>query len=186
MAAQVVRKQYNLDEFEQMVRAGILTQEDRVELIEGEIVEMAPIEVPHEACVARLNLLLVERLQRTAVVWPQSSIRIPTKSRPQPDIAVLKWRDDLYGARGAAPEDVVLLIEVAASSLRYDQTRKAPLYAEAGIPELWIVNLQENIVEVYAQPASGVYQSTRRAGRGETLQLPGGLNVTLGVDEILG
>src|SRR5690242_3968785 len=104
-----------------MVKAGILKESDRVELISGEILEMAPISLRHSVCVTRLELLFHERLGRRAIVWGQNPIELHDNSQPQPDVALLKWRDDLYAAKLPDRGDVLLLVEVADTSLAYDQ-----------------------------------------------------------------
>ena len=176
----------SLTQFERMIEAGIFTPGDRVELIEGEILDMAPTNFPHEACVARLNRLLTLAVGDNGYVWPQNnSIRIPDLSRPQPDVTLLKWRDDEYGPKSAPPtaDDVLLVIEVSDSSLKYDRTRKLALYASAGIPEYWIVNLNGNLVEIHSEPQGSTYQNRFRSGPGETLQVPN--DGALSVDSIL-
>jgi len=186
MAVEIARRRFTIEEFEQMIRAGVFEEDERIELIEGEIVEMAAIELPHMVCMARLQAMFHEKLGRNAIVWVQNAIRMPSNSRPQPNVALLKWRDDFYAGKHPTAEDVVLLIEVAESSLRYDRKIKAPRYAKAGIPEVWIVNLSKDIVEVYTTPGESGYENVRRAGRGESLPLPGSLNSTISVDDIFG
>lgn len=169
-----------------MLERGIFETGAHTELIEGEIVEMSPINPPHAACVTRLNLLLHEKVGRTAHIWVQNSIRLPNNSRPEPDVAVMKWRDDFYEEMYPTPEDVLLLIEVSDTTLREDRLVKVPLYARAGISEVWIVNLGETVVEVYSNPEKDGYSTFRRAERGEMLPLPGGLRGALQVSDILG
>jgi Uma2 family endonuclease len=123
-----------------------------------------------------------------AVVWPQgNSIRLPdSDSRPQPDLTLLKWRDDLYRGKRPSAEDVILLIEVSDTSLRYDRTDKAKLYAEAGIPEYWLVNVAEHTIEIYTNPGQSKYESFKKAKPGETVPLPAELRGAIKVDDILG
>jgi len=171
-----------------MIDAGILAEDDRLELIEGEIIEMAPINLPHAACVTRLHILLYEltREDHTGIVWIQNPLWIPIRSRPEPDIVLLKWRDDLYAGKRPEPEDVLLLIEVSDTTLRVDRQIKVPLYARAGIPEVWIVNLNDSLIEVYAEPSKGKYTVTRQASRGESLALPDPVSGTIRADDVLG
>lgn len=184
---QLERYLFTLEEYERMIEAGVFNEAARVELIRGEIVDMAPINFPHEACVARLTRLLTVLTDGKAYVWPQNnSIRMPGHSRPQPDLTLLKWRDDLYANTPPVGEDVLLVIEVSDTSLKYDRSVKGPLYAEAGIPEYWIVNLRERIIEVYTDPTEGNYQSTRKAKSGEMLPLSGGLGSDVKVADVLG
>jgi Uma2 family endonuclease len=186
MAVEIARRRFTIEEFEQMIRAGVFEEDERIELIEGEIVEMSPIELRHMVCVSRLDFLLQRQLGSEFHVWVQNAIRMPNNSRPQPDVFLLKWRDDFYAGKHPTAEDVVLLIEVAESSLRYDRKIKAPRYAKAGIPEVWIVNLPKDIVEVYTTPGESGYENVRRAGRGESLPLLGSLDGTISVDDIFG
>jgi Uma2 family endonuclease len=178
------------DEYERMCTAGVFGPEARIELIRGEIVDMPPSGPEHENSVTFLNLVLVELLRRRALVWPQGNAIVlsGSNSRPQPDITILRWRDDLYRGKRPTAEDVILLVEVAQSSLKYDRGYKLALYAEAGIPEYWIVNLLKGVVELYTEPdpGAGKYQSVRIARRGETLQLPGSLEGSIAVDDVLG
>src|SRR6185295_16514306 len=151
--------------------AGILGEDDRVELIKGEIVEMSPIGRRHVAFVANLAQLLILRLAGLAVVFTQSPVALADDTEPQPDLAVLRRREPPYKDREAWAEDVLLLIEVADSSLRYDRTTKLRLYAEAGIPEYWIVDCTTETVEVYRSPAAEGYQDVTRVAGTATLTL---------------
>ena len=149
---------------------------------------MAPLGLLHEVCVTRLTTLLVQKTAGRAIVWPQNySIRLPgSNSRPEPDVTLLRWRDDYYANARPTPQDVLLVIEVAESSVQRDRTVKGPLYAEAGIPEYWIVNLQDSVIEVYSDPIEGAYKQTSKAKRGDTLPLPADLGGAVQVSEILG
>ena len=139
MAVEVSRRRFTADEYLAMGDAGILRDDDRVELIDGDIVAMTPIGRRHVAVVNRLTRLFVARLGDGAIVQPQGSLRLDFSTEPQPDLAVLRHRDDFYetGSR-PAPDDILLLIEVADTSLRYDLTTKAALYARHGIGEYWV------------------------------------------------
>src|SRR5438128_8981655 len=184
MTIQLDRHLFTLEEYERTVDAGGFDQDARVELIRGEIVDMAPIGVRHAACVTRLTTLLVRKVGDNAVVWSQNPFGIPGHSRPQPDVALLRWRDDYYDARSPVPEDMLLVIEVSDTSLAYDRGFKGALYAEAGIPEYWIVNLQGQVIEVYTNPTEGAYKQAKQAKRGKTLPLPGGLEAAIRVSDI--
>lgn len=187
MAIALNRRLFTIREFERMIRGRVFLEDERVELIEGEIVKMAALELPHMVCVSRLDLLLHELIGRSAHVWIQNAIHLPkSESRPQPDVVLLRWRDDLYNRKHPTADDVLLLIEVADSSVNYDRKVKAPLYARAGIPEYWLVNLPKSIVEVYTFPHLNGYQQVLTLGRGETLALPSGLPGTISVDDIFG
>jgi Uma2 family endonuclease len=178
----------SLAEYEQMIEAGIFNHIFRLELIRGELIEHMPPGQEHESCVARLHLVMAEIVERRAIIWPHgNSIGIPdSNSRPQPDITLLRWRDDLYRGKRPRPEDVILVVEVSNSTLAYDRKVKVPIYAEAGIAEYWLVNLVDKIVEVYKDPGAGKYQSMRKAKRGETIQLPAELDREIAVADILG
>lgn len=181
-----------LDEYDRMVEAGVFAPEAfpeaRIELIRGEIIDMAPPGPEHESSVARLDRLCHRLALNKALVWPQgNSIGLPqSNSRPQPDITILKWRDDYYAGKRPQPEDVILLVEVAHSTLKFDRGSKLQIYAEASIQEYWVVNLVDSVIEAYADPGAGKYGTARRAGRGETLQLPGDLDGVIAVSDILG
>ena len=176
-----------LEEYERMCQAGVFEPEARIELICGIIVDMEPIEQVHMSTVARLNHKLQQLVGDDVLVWPQgNSARLPqSQSRPQPDTTLLRWRDDYYRRKWPVPEDVLLLIEVAKGSLKYDRGLKRALYAEAGIVEYWVVNLVDGVIEVYTDPAEGKYQSARRMRRGQALPLPGGMG-SIAVADVLG
>ena len=182
----IQRYRFNVDEFARMGEAGVFTEDDRVELIDGEVLEMSPIGSPHAGTVNRLNELLVTRLAGRANVIVQNPIRLDRHTEPQPDLVVARRRKDFYTDRHPEPADVLLVIEVADSSLRYDRTEKAPRYARAGIPETWLVDLQAGTVTVYADPGPEGYarQQVRRRGdriAAASVPVPG-----LAVDDILG
>lgn len=187
MAVQIERRLFTLDEYEGLIAAGVFGEEERLELIRGEIVKISPINYPHALCVARLTTLFVISTVDRAFVWPQNNpLRISDHSRPEPDLTLLRWRDDLYAYQPpVVAEDVLLVVEVADTSLPYDRRVKGPLYAEAGIPEYWLVNLRDQVIEIYTDPVEGKYRQTRKARRGEILPLPGGLPGTIEVSAIL-
>ncbi len=136
MAAQVARRMFTTDEFHRMAAAGILSEDDRVELIDGEIVQMSPIGSPHASCVDRLTALFVRRFGRRAIIRVRNPIVLSRHSEPQPDLAVLKLRTDFYAEKHPGPSDVLLVVEVADTSADYDRLTKVALYARAGIPEV--------------------------------------------------
>jgi len=177
---------FTVEQYERMVETGILTEDDRVELIEGEIVEMSPIGKRHAACVARLTSLLGEKLARRVIVWVQNPVKLGKRSEPQPDLTLLKWRDDFYEPSLPTPDDVLLLIEVSDTTLEADRQIKIPLSARAGIVEFWLVNLNDELVEVYARPLGGAYQSAIHARRGESITAQSIAGLTLEVDAVLG
>jgi Uma2 family endonuclease len=162
---EVTRRRFTVAEYHRMGEAGIFPPKDRLELIRGEIIHMAPIGIRHSSCVARLNHLLVRRLGERAVLWPQNPLTMLPDSEPQPDIMLLRYRDDFYRDALPAPADVALLIEVAETSLRFDRVVKGALYAEAGVREYWIVDLEAERVEVHREPADGRFQHVERVAR---------------------
>jgi Uma2 family endonuclease len=185
MALTLVRHRFSVDEYEQMIEYGILTENARVELIRGEIIAKMAIGDPHAACVKRLNRLFALTVGNRALVSVQDPIRL-IDSEPEPDVALLLPRDDFYLSGKPRSDDILLLIEVSDSSLEYDRQVKLPLYAEAGIVEFWIVNLEDSCLEVYRRPGgTGVYTYLnifRRGDHVEIVALPGS---TLAVDDIL-
>ena len=171
-AVEPVRHKLDVDDYYRMADAGILGEDDRVELIDGDIIDMAPISQGQEAVVNGLNEALVMACMGRAIVSPQNSIRLGRWSAPQPDFAVLRRRADFYATgERPGPADVLLLIEVADSSLRFDQTVKLPLYARAGIAELWIVDLKRRVLDAYRKPAEDGYRETITCQPGDQLAL---------------
>lgn len=169
MAVHLTRRRFTIDEYHQMAEAGILGEDDRVELIDGEIVEMTPIGRRHAACVDRLNQLLVLRFSDVAQVAVQNPVHLGEHSEPEPDLALLHRRSDFYDSALRTPDAVLLLVEVGETSADLDRKVKVPLYARHSIPELWLVNLKEETITVYREPSSGSYQNVRVVRRGEEL-----------------
>lgn len=186
MSYSVARRRFTVAEYNQMTEAGILTKYDRVELINGEIIEMSAINSRHAAAVKRLGRFLNRRIGEAALVGVQDPIQLDDYSEPEPDVSLVKLRDDFYAQAHPTPQDVLLIIEVAESSAVRDRVVKMPAYANALISELWIVDLQADFIEVYAQPANGAYQSIRKVRRGETLSPQALPKLVLKADEILG
>lgn len=155
------RHAYSVDDYYRMVDAGILRPESRVELIEGEIIDMVPIGSRHAAAVNRIAQALTLTLGKRVVVSIQAPVRLNRYSEPQPDIALLRPRADFYAAAHPGPADLSLLVEVAASSLRFDRDVKLPLYARHGIPEVWLVDIENSRLEIYSQPQMNGYVGTR-------------------------
>lgn len=176
---------FTVDEYHRMAEVGILTEDDRVELIEGEIVEMSPIGSRHVACVNRLTRLFTQEGGEGAIVSVQNPIRLSEYSEPEPDLALLRPRLDFYAEALPGPEDTLLVVEVMETSAEYDRQKKLPLYAQAGIPEVWLVDLAAECIEVYRQPSPGGYEEVQRRCRGERLAPQAFPDVELTVDEIL-
>lgn len=186
MSVRILRRHFNIDEYYRMAAAGVLSEDDRVELIEGEIVEMNPIGSRHAACVGRLTELLGRLVVGKAIVWVQNPVQISDYSEPLPDVALLKRRDDFYAQANPQPSDVLLIIEVADSSVEYDRDIKIPLYAQSGISEVWLVNLPEGTIETYTQPSNDSYKETRYVKRGESLESKSIPSVTIDAGSVLG
>lgn len=174
------------DEYERMGEAGIFSPDARLELLEGSIYELPPIRPPHAACITHLNMLLHPLFDRRLIISIQNPVRLDNFSEPQPDIALLRWRDDFYRHAHPTPADKMLVIEVADSTVESDRSYRLPLYAKAGIPEVWIVNLPGETIELDAEPASGVYQVSKTFKRGEEVQAQGVSELRVGVADILG
>ena len=169
MVVEVRRHSFTVDEFAKMGEAGIFTEDDRVELIDGEIREMAPIGSLHAGIVNRLNVMLVELLGRSAIVGVQNPMQLDLHNEPQPDITILASRDDYYMGGHPKPGDTLLVIEVADSSLAYDVHEKAPRYARTLVPEVWIVDVEAQVVRVFTEPGPSGYEDERVAARGDAI-----------------
>ncbi len=179
---QLVRRKFTIEQYHKMVESGILTEDDRVELIRGEIIDMSPIGTKHAACVNRL----VNLLGKGVILAAQNPVALNNNSEPQPDVALLKPRDDFYATAHPQPQDIFLLIEVSDSTVMYDREEKIPLYAEANIIEVWLVDINEQIVEVYQQPTAARYQLMQKFASGQTLSIKAFPNVNINVNEIFG
>jgi Uma2 family endonuclease len=186
MSVQFQKRSFNVDEYYRMAEVGLLSPDDRVELIEGEIVEMSPIGCTHAGTVDRSSALLHRQLGDTVQVRVQSPVRLSDFSEPQPDIALLKPRKDFYSDSHPLPEDVLVVIEVADTSVNYDRNVKLPLYARAGIPEAWLMVLAKEVIEVHSQPRNGKYQKVQRLKRGKTLVSPTIPAFSCKVEDLLG
>ncbi|MDJ0600520.1 MAG: Uma2 family endonuclease [Crocosphaera sp.] len=181
---QLITRKFNVNEYHRMAETGILTPEDRVELIRGEIIAMSPIGRKHAAAVNRLNYILSKKLGDKAIVSVQNSIRLDNYSEPQPDIVLLKPRSDFYESKIPESEDIYLVIEVADSTIKYDQEIKLPLYAENNINEVWIINLNNKSLEVYRQPQDKIYLEQQKNVKSiSPLAFP---DITFTINEILG
>jgi len=186
MAAQVLRRTFTVDEYHQMAQTGILCEDDRVELLEGEIIEMTPIGPRHAARVDRLTRLFSLNLGEAVIVRVQSPISLTEYSEPQPDLALLRPNPDFYAQAHPAPEDVLLVVEVAETSAAVDREKKVPLYGRAGIGEAWLVDLAGECVEVYLKPSPYGYREVRRFWRGDHFSPQAFPDLELAVDDVLG
>lgn len=186
MSVQLRKRYFNVDDYYRMAEAGLFSEGDRVELIEGEVVEMSPIGSRHAGCVMRSTTVLNRRFRHLAIVSVQNPIRLGDFSEPQPDLVLLKPRKDFYSTSHPTAADVLVVIEVAETSADYDRNVKLSLYARADIREAWLVVLPKDLIEVYSQPKNGKYQKVQRLKRGKILVSPTVPGLTLNVDEILG
>jgi len=186
MATRIERRRFTVEEYHRMGDAGILREDDRIELIGGEIVAMSPIGSRHAACVRRPVRMLERQIGAEALVDSQNPIRIDPHTEPQPDLVVLQTRSDYYEHGHPTPVDVLLIVEVAETSLVYDRQVKLPLYARAGVREAWLVDLNGVSVERHTLPGEQGYSQVARAGRGEALPSTVLPNVTVEVNAVLG
>jgi Uma2 family endonuclease len=183
---QVARRIFTTDEFHRMGDAGILSEDDRVELIEGEIVHMSPIGTRHAACVGRLTALFTRRFGKRGIVWVQNPIVLGKHLEPQPDVAILKPRADFYAQKHPRAADVLLLVEVVDSSGAHDRVTKLPLYARASIPELWVIDVLSQTFEVYRQPTLRAYRLRQELRRGQRVSPLAFRRTNFRVNDILG
>lgn len=186
MGMPLTHRRFTVDEYHRMAGAGVFHEDDRVELLEGEIVEMTPVGGRHVACVIRLTDLLSSLAGAVATISVQNPLVLADRSEPQPDIAVLRRRADPSGAWLPHHHDALLVIEVADTSLERDRDVKVPLYARAGIPEVWLVDLLADRIEVFRHPRGDTYTDHRTLDRHSTvtaLRLP---NIAIAASEILG
>jgi Uma2 family endonuclease len=185
----VTHKRFTLTEFHRLMELGFLTEDDRVELIRGELIKMAAKGTRHSVCNTKLSKELERLLGDRAVVRVQEPVMLLPNSEPEPDIAIVRGQADDYLANHPQHEDIFLLIEVADSSLDYDQNTKLELYAENGIKDYWIINLVSNQLECYSQPyldEQGKYGDRLKqiALRNESVTIPGFVDLSLDLDRV--
>lgn len=169
MPGDIAKRRFTADEYQRMGRAGILSADDRVELIDGEIIEMTPVGTVHTSAVMRATHAVMLAVGTRAGVRAQAPIRLGDFSEPEPDLAVVRWRDDFYETAHPGSDDILLVIEMADSSLRYDRQVKAPLYARHGIVEYWLVDLTGRSITCFKSPDGDTYGKVSVHGPGETL-----------------
>ena len=165
------RHRLTVSDYYRMAEVGILAPDARVELIEGEIFDMAPPGSPHASTVHRLNRILVRAAGDFAMVLVQNPVRLSEYSEPQPDLALLKERKDFYSQQHPGPQDVFLVIEIADTSLRFDRDVKASLYAAHGIPEMWLVDLRGRRLVRHRDPQQGAYTKIDEPDLGVPLEI---------------
>lgn len=175
---------FTVGKYERLAEAGILTADDRVELIGGEIIAMSPIGIRHAGCVIGLTDLLGERVGSAVSISVQNPLWLSETDQPQPDLVLL--RRGHYQRTRPTPDRVLLLIEVMDSSRDYDRIVKLPLYAAAGIPEVWLVDLVADVIECYTEPRGGRYHRMALFARGDTLTATTLPALAIAVDDVLG
>ena len=179
------KRLFSQKEYYQMADAGILTCTDKTELIRGEILIKSPSGAYHSSRIRKMNRLFSQYVGNKAQTSVQSPIRLNDLSEPEPDFALLHFREDDYAFSHPTPTDVILLIEVSQSTYSFDRNTKVPLYAQAGIPEVWILNLKEDRIEVFKQPLAGVYQEERIFQPSEEIFVEG-LDCRIAVGDLVG
>jgi len=189
MASTFEIRRFSVQDYAKMLESGILDEDDRVELIDGEVRQMSPIGTRHYGIVNSLTYLLVHLVGDTANVSIQNPVQLNDYTEPQPDVAILRWRSDFYREAKPQAADILLLIEVADSSLNYDRNEKLPRYAAAQIPEVWIVDVDEErqVVEQYSMPQGDVYTKVQFLRIGDTIHMNSLPNaVSLEVADVFG
>ncbi|PYR98256.1 MAG: Uma2 family endonuclease [Acidobacteria bacterium] len=186
METEVTKKLFTVDEYHRMAEAGIFHPEARLELIEGEIIEMSPPGIRHIACVNRANAVFTSRLAGKAMVSVQNPLILSRYTEPQPDIVLAKPRADFYAEKWLSSEDTFLAIEVSDSTISYDRNRKMSLYARARVRELWIENLREGVILVFRDPRGNGYKTCLTFQRGQSFSPSAFPEVTFTVEELLG
>jgi hypothetical protein len=178
-------RKFSVAEYHQMIRAGILDENDNVELIRGDIVLKPPKTTRRCSCVDRMNDLFFRRLSRRAIISIHDPVRLHD-SEPEPAVMLLRPKADFYESGKPRPPDVLLLIEVSDTSIDYDRAVKGTLYAKANIGEFWILNLNDDTLEVYRDPqADGTYRDVRILRRGDQIEIAALPGVVVQVDELL-
>jgi len=185
MSMPATRHRFTVDDWHRMIEAGLFRKGQRLELLDGEIYDMAPIGPDHASVVDRLTDLLVTRFRPEASVRVQGPVTVDRRSEPEPDLTLLRRRADFYRKAHPGANDTFLVVEVADSSLAYDHAKLA-IYAATGVLEVWIVDLRGDRVEVHRGPQGGAYGEVRFAERGQGIACLAFPDVPLAVDDILG
>lgn len=179
------RLRFSVDEYYKMIEIGILKDYEKAEIIEGELIQKTPIGDKHAAVVNRLNRFFSRSVGEDILISVQNPVRLSDYDEPEPDI-VLADLAKFDGSRHPRPAETLLIVEVSDTTLKYDRDVKVSLYAEAEIPEVWIVNLKNEIVEVHQKPSVGIYQLAQIYKRGESVKSSVLPNLEIEVDKILG
>jgi Uma2 family endonuclease len=186
MIMQLLTRKFTVEQFHQMAENGILNNQERIELIQGDLITMSPIGYRHAFVTTYLSNWFVRQLGERSLVSTQNPIQLDEKSEPQPDLVLLKPTDNFYGDRLPRASDCLLLIEVADSSLIYDQTVKIPLYAQHHIPEVWLINLNQQQLECHTNPVNNAYQQQEIFRPGQQITSLAFPDLTLSLTEIFG
>jgi len=186
VAPLLVPHRWTVDDFHQIIAARILDEDDRVELINGVISQMSPMNARHGGCINRMITLLRHLDESRYIVTVQNPIDLLPHSEVYPDLAIARFRADFYATSHPTAADILIVIEVADTTLRSDRRLKAPLYAGAGIAEYWIVALNEEIVEQYSEPNNNTYQTMVQYQRDQMLQSTSIADLQLAVNAIVG
>jgi Uma2 family endonuclease len=181
----VSRKLFTVEEFQRICDRGIFPPDSRFELIRGEIIEMPNPTRRHSGRVNKLTRVFTSKLGEAVIVCIQNPMFVDEMSEPRPDVVICKPLEELFGPFEPDPGDVILLVEISDTSLRYDTRIKAPLYAQAGIPEYWILNIPDDVLEVRSDPADGEYRRSEIFKRGQTITARGLPGTTFTIDELL-
>ncbi len=164
------RRPFTNAEYHALAEIGVLAPDEKVQLVAGDVIVMSPVGNRHAACVTFISdEFYILRQTERACIRTQNPLVMPDNSEPEPDAMLLAWREDKYAFRAPRPEDVLLLVEVSLSTLRYDRYVKLSLYAAAGVPEVWIANLQDDWIDSHTEPTADGYRVTRRYGLGDTI-----------------
>lgn len=185
MSIDLIKRTFTVEEYHRMGTSNIFDDE-RVELVEGEVVTMAPKGSRHSACVTRLTQLLVSRVEESFLVRVQEPLILSEMTEFEPDVATVRSRADFYSGAHPSAKDTLLVIEVAESSLTYDREIKLPLYARAGVPEAWLVDLKAQLVSVHSTPSAQGYELVEEMHPGEGVESASVTHLRLKIDEILG
>lgn len=186
MTTQLIKRLFIVKEYHHMIEAGILTKDHKVELIRGEIVQMAAVGRRHTSHVNRLTELFYTRLLSRVTIGVQDPVELDDYSEPEPDISLLRRRDDFYESGHPQSEDILLIVEVADATAETDRNIKIPLYAENNIVKVWLVDIKEPCVVVYREPSPSGYQNIHRFQRGQTLSILAFPDIQIVVDNVLG
>jgi Uma2 family endonuclease len=185
-AVEIKRRRFTVDEYDEMTRIGLFRKNKHIELIEGDLIEMAAMYAPHISTVMRISEVFIERFAKKVNVSIQCPLRLDQHTEPEPDIAVLKRRDDFYIDEKPAAKDALLIVEVADSSLLYDRRIKLPLYGKHGVPEVWIINLRDKVIEASRQPFEKGYRQTTLYQQGDLISAEAFGDIAFSISEMLG